>query len=605
MNRATMLLVWGMFAVLTSLDVGATSYVSRDYYKVGDDCTYQIHDRSIVGEVVLGVSGLIGGDNCDGEPGGLPYIIESDIVVEPTAVLRIEPGVTIKFKDGPTNFTVYGTLIADGVLFTSNSMPPFPRDWSGIRFSGPGGAHSSLSNCVFEYGGASQNDVLALVQCEDGADITIENCEFRHSGLYGILADGASPKVIDCTFYGCERFPIYQRSLDSFPEYYGNVFIDNAYRGVLVASGTIERSGTWQNPGIPYVVSLFGDIGLLEIAQDATLTLEPGTTVKFISPEGRLDVYGELRAEGRPLQPVTFTSFTNDWAGGDSNGDGDSSAPAPGDFAGIRFLSGSSNSFLSCCAVSFAGQGRAPSASITLSIGANVLFNTCLIDHSLDTGLKMSSANPALLGCFFISNEIAVLCKNDSMPLIDHCSFFQNSEYAVKNESTSTEVQAQNCFWGDETGPADASNDTSTGGLYNPNGQGDRVSDGVDYSGFLQDAFWGPTFSIRANNTTFAVGDHFALYGAYANLEGERSLDVYVAVLMPTQDVIFYPTFGTVPNAVFVTLPALSSLPEFELFGLQIPGGIPLGDYYVFAAGCDLGTFEFVSNVAYSHFSIY
>jgi len=604
-NRATILLAMGMFAVMLSLDAGATSYVSRDYYKVGDNCTYQIHDRSITGEVVLSTSGLVGGDNCDGEPGGLPYIIESNIVVEPTAVLRIEPGVTIKFKDGPTNFTVYGTLIADGVLFTSNSVPPFPRDWSGIRFSGPSAAHSILSNCVFEYGGASQNDVLALVQCEDGADITIQNCTFSHSGLYGILTDGASPRITGCTFSDCERFPIYQRSLDSFPDYSGNVFIDNAYRGVLVASGTIERSGTWQNPGIPYVVSLFGGVGLLDVAQNATLTLEPGTTVKFISRQGRLDVHGELRAEGKPLQPVTFTSFANDWAGGDSNGDGDSSAPAPGDFAGLTFFSKSSGSFLSCCEVSFAGQGRQGSAAVTLSIGANLLFNTCLIDHSLDVGLKASSANPTLVGCIFTGNQTAVLCKNDAMPTIDHCSFFQNSEYAVNNESVNTTIQAQNCFWGDATGPSDTSDDTSTGGLYNPNGQGDHVSDRVDYSGFLPDPFWGPTFSIRPNRTMCSAGNNFRLLGAYANLDGERSLDVYVAIMFPTGELVFYPHLTSIPEPVPVVLPALSALPEFELLGLQIPDGIPLGNYYVFAAGCEPGAFEFVSNIAYYQFGIY
>ena len=77
--------------------------------------------------------------------------------------------------------------------------------------------------------------------------------------------DSASPKIADCAFIECERFPIYQRSLDSFPDYSGNAFIDNAYRGVLLASGTIEQSGTWQNPGIPYVISMFGGVGLLKL----------------------------------------------------------------------------------------------------------------------------------------------------------------------------------------------------------------------------------------------------------------------------------------------------------------------------------------------------
>jgi len=606
MIRIIVLALIGAFAILAPLDAVATSYISRDYYLVGEDCLYQIYDRSISGDVTLGVDGIVGGDNCADEPGGLPYVIESDIVIEPMGVLRIEPGVTVKFKDGPTNFTVYGTLIAEGVLFTTNNVPPFPRDWSGIQFSGPGAAHSRFTNCVFEYGGASENDVLGLVQCEDGADITIENCEFKYSGLYGILTDGASPRIANCTFIECDRFPIYQRSLDSFPDYSGNVFIDNAYRGVLLASGEIEQSGTWQNPGIPYVVSLFGGLGLLEIARDTTLALEPGTIVKFINPEGRLDVYGELHAEGTPLERVTFTSYANDWAGGDSNGDGDETSPAPGDFAGIRFLSSpSSASFLSCSAISFGGEGREGSASVFLSMGANVVFNSCLIANSLDIGLKAINADPELLGCFFIGNETAILCRDSAQPIIDHCNFFDNSQYAVKNESSHTVVEARECFWGHETGPADTSDDTSTGGFYNPYGQGDRVSDGVDYSNFLQGLFWGPTFSIRPNGAVFTVGEQFDLYGAYASLEGELWLDVYVAIMFPDGELIFYPHLTSVAEPVTLVLPGLSALPEFELIALQIPPGVPTGDYFVFAAGVWPGTFDFVTNLAHSRFGVH
>ncbi|MBN2208465.1 MAG: right-handed parallel beta-helix repeat-containing protein [Candidatus Coatesbacteria bacterium] len=606
MNRTIMLAISAMLTASLPLEAPATSYISRDYYSVGEECLYQIKDRSISGEVTLGAQGLIGGDNCEGKPSGLPYVVESDIVIEPTGVLRIEPGVTIMFKDGPTDFKVLGTLIADGVLFTTNSVPPFPRDWSGIRFSGPGAAHSQLENCVFEYGGASLNNVLGLVQCEDGADIIIESCVFSHSGLYGVLTDGASPTITDCMFTECQRFPVYQRSLDSFPDYSGNVFMDNAYRGVLLASGTIECSGIWQNPGIPYVVSTFGGLGVLEIARNATLMVEPGTTVKFINPEGRLDVYGVLDAEGTPQQLVNFTSYANDLAGGDSNGDGDETSPAPGDFSGIRFLSSdSAASFLSCCAVSFGGQGREGTASVYLSMDANVVFNTCLFAHSLDIGLSAVSAYPDLLGCFFIGNRTAVLCKGSAQPMIDHCNFFGNSQYAVRNESVGAVVPARECFWGHETGPSDTSDDTSTGGLYNPHGQGNRVSDGVDYSDFLQELFWGPTFSIRPNEAAFAISDDFRLYGAYTNLVGELWLDVYVAITFPEGELIFYPTFSTFPEPVPVALPALSALPEFELLALRIPSAVPRGDYFVLAAGFWPGTFDFVTNLATSRFSVY
>ncbi|MBN1592223.1 MAG: right-handed parallel beta-helix repeat-containing protein [Candidatus Coatesbacteria bacterium] len=590
---------------LISTEAGATSYLSRDYYSAGDDCLYQLRERSISGEVVLGTDGLVGGDNCDGEFGGLPYIIESNITIESTGVLRIEPGVTVRFKDGPCNFTVYGTLIAEDVLFASDNVPPFPGDWSGIRLSGTNAAHSQFTDCAFEYGGASQNEVLAFVQCEDGADISIEGCEFRYSGHYGILTDGASPDIIGCTFSHCELFPIYQRSLDSFPNYDGNTFIENKHQGVLLGSGTIPNSGTWQNPGIPYVVSMFGGNGLLEIPRDVTLVLEAGTIVKFINNEGRLDVLGVLRAEGTPLQAVAFTSYANDWAGGDSNGDGDETSPAPGDFSAIRFLSGdSAASYLTCCMISYGGQGRAGTASVYLSLGANVTFNTCLIDHSADVGLKAINAYPQLLGCFFIANETAVLCTSGAQPALNHCSFYDNG-YAVINESYTKVVGAQNCYWGHESGPFDNSDDTASGGFYNPFGQGDPVSDGVDYRGFLDEAFWGPTFSIRTNSGSFTTGDQFRLLAGYASLQGEMTLDAYIAFVFPSGDMIFYPDLGVMPTPIPLWLPAFSAVPEFGLWEPLVPGGIPLGEYSVLAAGFWPGTFDFVTNLAGSSFEIY
>ena len=42
-------------------------------------------------------------------------------------------------------------------------------------------------------------------------------------------------------------------------------------------------------------------------------------------------------------------------------------------------------------------------------------------------------------------------------------------------------VDAEYNWWGDATGPYDGSNDTGTGGWFNPGGLGDDVSDYVDY----------------------------------------------------------------------------------------------------------------------------
>ena len=61
-----------------------------------------------------------------------------------------------------------------------------------------------------------------------------------------------------------------------------------------------------------------------------------------------------------------------------------------------------------------------------------------------------------------------------------------NSSYGIYYSGT-TLINAENNYWGDPTGPYDPSDDIAAGGLYNPNGLGDSVSDHVDYEPWITD----------------------------------------------------------------------------------------------------------------------
>jgi hypothetical protein len=56
-----------------------------------------------------------------------------------------------------------------------------------------------------------------------------------------------------------------------------------------------------------------------------------------------------------------------------------------------------------------------------------------------------------------------------------------NIDYGINTTSTTVIVNATDNWWGDPTGPQDLSNDTATGGWYNPLGLGNAVSDRVKY----------------------------------------------------------------------------------------------------------------------------
>jgi hypothetical protein len=90
---------------------------------------------------------------------------------------------------------------------------------------------------------------------------------------------------------------------------------------------TITVDETWTPAASPYVVTCNS-----RIAGGVTLTVAPGTVVKFTSPSAGIVVDGTLQAQGTAQSPVILTSIKDDSVGGDTNNDGSASAPAAGDW---------------------------------------------------------------------------------------------------------------------------------------------------------------------------------------------------------------------------------------------------------------------------------
>lgn len=140
-----------------------------------------------------------------------------------------------------------------------------------------------------------------------------------------------------------------------------------------IGSVTYSVNTTWDVAGSPYVVS-----GTVGVAAGATLTIEPGVIVKFDGTSAGMSISGVLDVVGTASSPVVFTSYQDDTAGGDTNGDGNATSGAAGQWYGIGFADGGSGS-ISYAQIQYGGYGTGSVFAPVYDYGSNVSVS---IDHS-------------------------------------------------------------------------------------------------------------------------------------------------------------------------------------------------------------------------------
>jgi parallel beta-helix repeat protein len=101
-------------------------------------------------------------------------------------------------------------------------------------------------------------------------------------------------------------------------------------------------------------------------------------------------------------------------------------------------------------------------------------------DRELAYGIYvLNNSSPTVTGNTISGNQYGILILGDSSGTYQGNTFSSN-QYGL-NYSGITTLTATNNNWGDPSGPLDYSDDRATGGWYNPNGKGNKVSDNVNY----------------------------------------------------------------------------------------------------------------------------
>lgn len=251
-------------------------------------------------------------------------------------------------------------------------------------------------------------------------------------------------------------------------------------------SGTISVDTTWTVVGSPYVVT-----GTVTISEGVTLTIESGAVVKF-NLARRLIVEGTLIADGTPTAPIYFTSLKDDSVGGDTNGDGATTLPVRGGWYNLWFKPASANNLLDNVVIRYGGAHHniacpsPPDCHTLLSIETSDLtLSNSTVEEGRWEGIYVANASPSITGSVVRNNGTYGIHLTSSDATITNSTISGNGNYGILNSTSSIVINAENNYWGDPSGPYDPLDDTVTGGLYNPGGNGDSVSNYIDYDPWL------------------------------------------------------------------------------------------------------------------------
>lgn len=276
--------------------------------------------------------------------------------VQVNATLTIPPGTIIKFQpNGRIDVSADGSIQAIGtvlkpIIFTSYkddsnggdtngdnaSSTPAPKDWGAVT---NGGNNSTFTYCQFFYGGnwGDHTNTLEIKWCS----ATVTHCTFAYNfgGLLNDNTNGAlcikeaeiESVVNNNIFYGND-IPLTvnaKMSMDASSIFHNpdDITIKNKYNGAFVAGGTISNAVIWEENEVPFVITghvTLASTGSLTLNSDVVLKMYAGTSI-IVNGGGTLNHNGAI-----------ITSFKDDAHLGDTNGDGDLTLPAAGDWAGIN-----------------------------------------------------------------------------------------------------------------------------------------------------------------------------------------------------------------------------------------------------------------------------
>lgn len=357
---------------------------------------------------------------------GGPYLVSS-IYIPTGSSLTIEPGSVIYVSNGAYAFNVSGSLRigavnAERTLVTSenNITGGLPNigDWKSILVNS--GGSLTITNTNITYGGMPVScgcgglNPLPLIE-NDGGIVTLDQVPLAQMQSYGLMQTSGTTTIANSIIKDASHGAFVTGGMFELAStVFSNIGTYNAaiYAGEFVNGGG-NRGGTgffvgnikkgssvWVGDDVPYVIAN------LQIPANASLTINPGATVKIVTDAYGFFVSGELNIGASSTLPVIITSITDDTVLGDTNNDGNATVAAPGIWktnvitpgayahiinTEIRYGGG----FISC------GCGGLTGLSLIENDGGVLLLDHAVLSRSQNDGIVQTAGTTTVMHTTF------------------------------------------------------------------------------------------------------------------------------------------------------------------------------------------------------------
>ncbi|MCF8403891.1 MAG: hypothetical protein K9H58_08100 [Bacteroidales bacterium] len=452
----------------------------------------------------FGISGTIDQNLALSESGcGLPYVLSGTLTVNNGYTLTIPAGEIIKANNG--RILSYGTInaigtAADPIVFTSllddtyggdwngdgNASAPTPGNWGGIKVDGNGtnDGIAWFDHCLIRYSGSALNDYTSvyLNYCKEGyfnnneieysqfsgvytryssfdasnnqllnnqshgwqsqnSNLILDNSIFNNNGAHGIHANNDTLQINNCQFNGNGTYAAFLNNV------YVKTYTSNTGSGNTInafgISGLIEQNLTLSESvcGFPYVLN-----GTLTLREGYTLTIPAGEVVKAYGSAALIYAYGTINAFGTTADPIVFTSLYDDTYGGDLNGDGNATSPAPGDWGGLTLYGVNDNEgigWFDHCRLRYASSASNNYTAVYFNHPDDGFFKNSIVEYSQFTGVYTNTASIDASNNQLLNNGYHGWRTQNSNLNLDNSIFNNNGDHGIL--ATSDTLQINNC----------------------------------------------------------------------------------------------------------------------------------------------------------------